>query len=211
MTTKNIVLFGAGGHAKVVIDIIETAGLFTIKSIVDDNRKRTGTEFCGYPVMGGRDEFVSTNCQDIDSGFIAIGDNKIRGSIADWCIEHDIDLVQVGHPAAVIAKKVIIQPGSVVMPGVIINTDVKIGFNAIINTNSSIDHDCVIGNSVHVGPGVTLCGNVQVGNSTLIGAGSTVAPNIIIGKNVIIGAGTTVIANVSSNQKIAGSPARSIN
>ncbi|MBK5275235.1 MAG: acetyltransferase [Desulfuromonadales bacterium] len=202
-----IFVFGASGHAKVVIDIIERERRFDIVFLVDDDPSLKGTDFYGYRVIGGKSELVSSRKQ-IVGGIVAIGNNRARMNVAAWLIENGFSLVTTIHPSAQIGRGTHVGNGSVVMAGAVINSDASIGANTIINTRASIDHDCKIGNEVHVAPGATLCGSVTVGDETFVCAGATIIPNLIVGKNVIVGAGSTVISDVPEGITVVGNPAK---
>ncbi|WP_124945524.1 acetyltransferase [Sulfurirhabdus autotrophica] len=206
---ESIFVFGASGHAKVVIDAIEKQGAFKIAFLIDDNKALWGQDFYGYPVYGGRETLVAESQEILtDRGIVAIGENNIRLKVAEWLVKNGFKLVSVIHPSVQIARGVKVGRGSVIMAGCIINSDAVIGENAIINTAATVDHDCAVGNGVHIAPGSHLCGNVQVGEGSLIGAASVITPGISIGNGVVVGAGSTVIKNVNENEKVVGSPAR---
>lgn len=202
-----IFVFGASGHAKVVIDIIEMQGLYTIAYLVDDNPKLKGTELYGYKVIGGMADLVS-NREQVSGGIVAIGSNSAREKIAACLNDDGFRLVTAVHPSAQLARGVMVGLGTVVMAGAIVNSDTIIDRNVIINTRAGIDHDCTIAAGVHIAPGVTLCGTVNVGAGTFIGAGATVIPSLCVGKNVIVGAGSTVVKDVPDSVTVIGSPAK---
>lgn len=208
---KDIFIFGASGHAKVVMDIVETSGKYHIKYLIDDSLHLKGMSIYGYPVLGNRED-LKTQAQEhqIHEGIIAIGNNQIRAAIEQWCLSHHLELVTAVHSSAQISRSVQINAGTVVMAGAVINPDTKIGRNAIINTQASIDHECSIEDWVHIGPGATICGNVHIGEYSLIGAGSTILPNLKIGKQVTVGAGTTITRDVPDYVTMVGTPAKRI-
>lgn len=203
---KKIFVFGASGHAKVVIDIIERQGLHEVTFLVDDDSTLKDTEFYGYRVIGGKQELLEARDQ-VCGGIVAIGSNRARIAVAQWLSDNQFNLVSAIHPFAQIGRGSTVAVGTVIMAGAVINSDCRIGQNVIVNTRSSIDHDCTIGNGVHIAPGTTLCGTVSVGNGTFICAGVTVIPNLTIGYNVVIGAGATVIRDIPDEVMVVGSPA----
>lgn len=207
VTKKKIFVFGASGHAKVVIDVIEKQGLFDIALLADDDVLLKNHDIYGYRVIGGKQELLA---RSIRKGIVAIGSNRARSSVSAWLRENGFEIVSAVHPAAQLARGVTIGRGTVVMAGAVINSDTVIGDDVIVNTRASIDHDCRIGNSVHIAPGVTLCGTVQIGDGTFVCAGATVIPNLSIGRNVVIGAGSTVIQSIPDHFLVAGSPAKHI-
>ena len=208
--SKKIFVFGASGHAKVVIDVIEKQGLYQIECLVDDNANLWGQTFYGYQVVGGRDALLVEKEPHFFGGIVAIGDNAARKRVATWLTQNGYGLINAIHPSVQIGRGGQIDCGSVVMAGSVINADANIGKNVIINTGSAVDHDCRLGNWVQISPGVTLCGGVTVGDQTMIGAGATVIPNINIGRGVIVGAGATVIHDIPDNATVVGSPARPV-
>jgi sugar O-acyltransferase (sialic acid O-acetyltransferase NeuD family) len=206
---EKLFLFGASGHAKVVIDIIERQGLYDIAFLADDNLALKGKEFFGYPIIGGKDDLLASN-GEVRMGIVAIGSNRARRVVARWLTDHGFKLIHAVHPSVQLGRGVQIGAGTVVMAGAVINSDSRIGDNVIVNSRASIDHDCIIGDGVHIAPGSILCGTVSVGEGTFVCAGATVIPNLTIGRNVIIGAGATVICDVPDGVTVVGSPAKII-
>lgn len=204
---EKIFVFGASGHAKVVIDIIEQQDLYDIAYLVDDDVALKGRKIYGYDVLGGKDELLSG---DVRKGIVAIGGNGARRAVAAWLSANGCDLVTAIHPSAQLARGVVVGSGSVIMAGAVINSDTVIGYDVIVNTRAGIDHDCTIGDGVHLAPGSTLCGTVTVGEQTFVCAGATVIPNLTVGQNVVIGAGSTVIADVPDGVVVTGSPAKKL-
>lgn len=195
-----MILFGASGHAKVIIDILEQSGE-TLDYLVDANPEIVS--LLGYKVH----HQDSVPYLDDNPVIISIGSNAIRKKIAQSLPD---SFGKAIHPSAVIDQRTSIDKGTVVMANTTINSSTSIGAHCIINTRASIDHDCKIGNFVHISPGATLCGSVNVGEGTHIGAGATVLPNLNIGKWVTIGGGTVVINNVPDGATVVGNPGRII-
>lgn len=202
---EKVFIFGASGHAKVVIDIVERQGLYKVICLFDDNSSLTDKVVFGYHVVGGRKKIKASG---IRRGIVAIGDNTLRCSVAGWLNSNGFSLITVVHPAAQIARGVSFGNGTVVMAGAVINSDTIIGQNVIINTQAGVDHDCIIGNGVHIAPKAMLCGAVIVDDMAFIGAGATIIPNLSIGKNSVVGAGATVIRDVLPQSIVVGTPAR---
>lgn len=189
-------LYGAGGHAKVIIDIL-TKNKVDIKGIYDDNNEIN--EISGHPVL---------NTQHIQGPLvISIGNNQIRKRLADTL---KINFAIVKDKSAIISSSVEVGEGSVIVQGTIIQTNTKIGRHCIINTGSKIDHECRVGDFVHISPGTTLCGDVQVNEGSWIGAGSVILPGITIGKWSIIGAGSVVTRDIPDNVIAYGNSCRII-
>lgn len=167
--SEKIFIIGAGGHAKVVFDIAIKAG-FEVVAFVDDAPAKVGTLCRGVPVHSGDDAISALMAQGVSNALIAIGSNTIRTKVALRLESLGVAFVVAAHPAAVIDPSVKIGAGTVVMAGAVINADAIIGRHGIINTAASIDHDCRVGDFVHVAPGAHVCGNVEIGNAVLVGA-----------------------------------------
>lgn len=206
MATK-VFVFGASGHAKVVIDILERMPDLDVAFAVDDAAAVKGRSLCGYTIIGGRNELLSRRAQAA-AGIVTIGDNAARRDVAAWLVAQGFQLARAIHPAATLARDVTVGDGTVIMAGCVINTDTAVGANAIVNTGSTIDHDCTIGDGAHIAPGCHLCGGVKVGAGSFLGAGTTVVPGVRIGTDVVVGAGSTVLDHVADGARVAGSPAR---
>lgn len=194
-TTDKVYLYGASGHAKVVMDIARQAYL-DIPCLIDDDP--TVVEIAGVPVVH--------SAKDYSPVIVTIGNCQKRKEIVERLGNREY--MTVIHPKAIKADSVEFGYGTVVMAGAILNPFVKVGNHCIINTGASVDHDCVIEDYVHVAPHCTLCGDVKVGEGTWIGAGSTVIQGIRIGKNCFIGAGSVVVKDIPDNTLSYGNPAR---
>ena len=201
---NNLVIVGASGHGKVIADIAEKVG-YTDIVFLDDNPK---VESCGnYKVVGGCKSAQSYKNADF---IVAIGNSKIRRKIQSELIEMGLNIVSLVHPSAVIASNVKIGVGTVVMAGAVINPCSVIGQGAIINTCASVDHDCRIGDYVHVSVGAHVAGMVIIGDNTWVGAGATVSNNIEITNECMIGAGAVVIADITEHGTYVGVPAKKL-
>ena len=188
-------LYGASGHAKVIIDILKSQNK-EISGLIDDNEFIN--EMLSYPVY-----------HELDKNFsyiVSIGDNKTRKKIVDKL--SDVHFETAIHEAAIVSENAQIEEGTVVMPGCIIQSCSHIGRHCIVNTGASVDHDCVLDDYVHISPHATLCGNVTVGEGTWIGAGAIIVPGIKIGKWSVVGAGAVVTKDIPDNVVAVGNPAR---
>jgi sugar O-acyltransferase (sialic acid O-acetyltransferase NeuD family) len=186
----DVVLVGASGHGKVVIDIVEKEGRYRISHLVDDNPALQGKTFFGYRVAGATESMLSAAERPLV--IVSIGDNAVRVRIADRLRTAGFQFARAVHPHAQIGRGAVIGAGTVVMAGAVVNADAKIGENVIINTGASVDHDCIVESGAHIAPGARLCGGVRVGAGTLIGAGAVLIPGVQIGAHTVIPAGTTV-------------------
>ena len=194
-----MILYGASGHAKVIIDILLKSKII-ITAIIDDNKNLKS--ILGFKV------YRKQNTKINEELIISIGNNKTRKSISSKL--KNVDYGIAIHPKAIIDKTSSINNGTVIMANAIINSSVKIGKHCIINTNTVIEHDCIINDFAHISPSATLCGNVFIDKGTHIGAGAIINPNIKIGKWCIIGSGSVVIKDIPNNTTVVGNPARVI-
>ncbi|NDV78850.1 acetyltransferase [Dysgonomonas sp. 511] len=190
-----VYLYGAGGHAKVIADILEEHNLI-VPEIYDDNEALV--ELIGIPVV---------HHKEIASPLIvSIGNNEIRKKIVDNL--KDVIYTRAIAHTAVVSETVHIGQGSVIMQGAIVQSSVNVGKHTIINTGATVDHDCIIHDFVHIAPGCNLCGNVEVGEGSFIGAGSIIIPGVKIGKWAVIGAGSVVRKNIPDNIMAVGNPCK---
>jgi len=190
-----MLIYGAGGHAKVIISLLSSSGI-EVTAVFDDNPQRKA---CAALSVSNYDPSLHADQPMI----IGVGDNFIRKKLAAY-VGHRF--ANAFHFSSLIGHNVLIGVGNVILHHAIIQTDTIIGNHCIINTAASVDHDCRIADFVHIGPGCVLCGHVTVGDCTLVGAGSVVVPNIIIGKNCLIGAGSVVTRDGPSGVLAVGIP-----
>lgn len=193
-------LYGASGHAKVIIEILEASDI-PVEGLFDDNPEVTS--LLGYEVRQLAD--LSTMVQE--EFIISIGDNKERKKIAKRL--HGVFGTAI-HPSSVVSHRMEAGEGTVMMAGVVVNTGARIGKHCIINTNASVDHDCVINDFVHVSPNAALAGNVTVKEGAHIGIGACIIQGITIGEWCTIGAGAVIIRDVPSGTTVVGNPGRII-
>lgn len=207
---KSVVVFGAGGHAKVVIDIIEKSGQYEIAGLIDQH-KPVGSEFCGYRVIGNESELLRHK-EKWDGGIVAVGDNWSRARIVDKILKIDADFqfITAIHPSAQIARGAKIGVGTVIMPGAVIGSDAHIGEHCIINSQASVDHDSVLEDFVTLAPRATTGGNVHIGEYSAISLGACVIHAIKIGEQTVIGAGAVVVSDIDPYVVAYGVPAKVI-
>ena len=196
-----MIVYGASGHGKVIIEILESINTPHIE-IWDDADREPIWEFAvKRPLAAG--EPVD------DKMVISIGVNSTRKKVAER-LANTISFGTAIHASTCISKRTTIGEGTVIMAGAVVNADTQIGKHCIINTCASIDHDCVLGDYVHVSPNATLSGDVQVGEGTHIGAGAATIQGIRIGKWCTIGAGAVIIKDIPDFATAVGNPARII-
>jgi len=204
---ETIIVWGAGGHARVVGDVLRSSGLEIAGFIDDQDPARDGEPFSGARVFASLGAFRPGGSRKV---LIGIGDNFVREKKAGEAEAKGFRLTVAVHPRAVVAPDVQLGPGTVVMAGAVINAGTIIGRNAIINTLAGIDHDCILGDGVHVSPGVRIGGNVILDRMAWIGIGATVIDHRTVGESAIVGAGAVVVKDVPARVVVAGVPARII-
>jgi len=201
-----MILIGYSGHSYVINGILHALGVKTT-GYCDNEEKIFNPLSLKYFGKEMSDSGIKALTQD--DFFIATGNNIIRRSIFDNLAVRGLLPVNAVHPTSTIDYTVqIASHGVMIAANVTINAFAKIGAGAICNTYSIIEHECLVGDFAHIGPGAVLCGNVKVGENSFIGAKSVVREGITIGKNSIIGAGSVVVKNVPDNVKVVGNPAR---
>lgn len=197
---NSIVLYGASGHCKVIMDSVYLQG-DTVEAVLDDNPKKE--HVFEIPVVKAENFKITKNTLLT----ISIGDNKVRKMISE---KISAKFHKVIHPTAILSKHSSVGEGTVVMAGAIVNPDSVIGKHCIINTGAVIDHDCNIGDYAHISPNASLAGDVKVGQGTHIGIGASVIQGVTIGKWAIVGAGAVVLKDVEDYAVVVGNPGRII-
>ncbi|WP_339838353.1 acetyltransferase [uncultured Flavobacterium sp.] len=196
----NKYLFGASGHAKVVLDVLFSNNI-KVLAIIDDNPKTL--YISTIPVVKTKDFEIPEGSQFI----VAVGDNSIRKKIVN---KNNFQYFSAFHSDATISAFASIEEGTIVMPQVVVNSDAKIGKHCIINSRSVVEHDCVLEDYVHISPNASLAGNVTIGEGTQIGIGSSVIQGITIGKWATIGAGAVILNDVPDYAVVVGNPGKII-
>lgn len=204
MSEDPLVIIGAGGHAKVVLELLRDAGA-TIVGLTDAN-PLTGN-LLGVPVLGDDTLLPALFERGVRSAFVALGDNHRRYEMGERVRQLGFSLVNAISPYARVSPSAQLGQGIAVMAGATINAEARIGDLSIVNTNAGVDHDAVLGAACHVGPGVALAGGVQVGRWALLGVGSSVIPGCSIGEGAVVGAGACVVRDIGPNLIAVGVPA----
>lgn len=194
---SSIVLYGASGHCKVIIDILE-CNEQTISCIIDDAPKKN---ILGFPVLHSKDYCFSGDEKII----LSIGNNKVRKKLAQKLKVHFVKAI---HPKSIISNHSSIGEGTVIMAGAVVNPQVVIGGHCIINTGAVIEHDCKIDDYAHISPNASLAGGVEVGEGSQVGIGASVIQGVKIGKWAVIGAGAVVIRDVPDFAVVVGNPGK---
>lgn len=201
--SRDVIIIGAGGHAKVIADIV-IKNNDNLLGFLDDNKPKNEVVL-GYPILGRADDIVSL--ADKAVFIIGIGDNFIRKSISE---KYNVVWHTAIHPSANIGIDVAIGNGTAIMANAVINISAKIGRHCIINTGAIVEHDNIISDFVHISPNVSLGGTINISERTHIGIGASVKNNINIAADSIIGAGAAVVKDIIESGIYVGVPARRI-
>jgi acetyltransferase EpsM len=207
MNLKDLIIWGASGHALVVSEIIRLAGEYEIVAFVDNVNEGLPGTFQGLPLLQSIDQLKAFYQQGA-SCIVAIGHCNARLKLAELVKAHGFELGRAIHPKALLAEDVLIGRGSVIVGGAVINPGSRIGENVIVNTSASVDHECIIEDGAHIGPGAQLGGRVHVGRAAWVGIGATIKDRVRVGANSIVGAGAVVLTDVPDNSVVVGVPAK---
>ncbi len=203
------IIWGAKGHSKVIKESLDSFNEYNLIAIFD-NDQSLSSPFASVPLYHGSefDKWFSTIDKQI--GFIVAiggGNGLDRLQITHNLVKKSLIPISFIHPKAIVSSDFYLNTGVQIMAGANISVNVTIGNCSIINHNSNIDHDCILGDGVHVAPGATLTGEIILKNNVFVGAGATILPRLTVGENSIIGAGSVVTKNVPPNSIVFGVPA----
>ena len=211
ISLQKIVLVGAGGHSKILIDIIKHS--YEIVGMTDVDQAKHGGKFYGVDVLGNDDLLIDIYSKGIRNALVSIGSVgscSLREKVCAYVKAIGFDMVNAISKNTIISDSVAMGYGNAIMDCAIIHADTTIGNNVIINTGSVIEHDCIIEDFVHIAPRAVISGGVFIGRGTHIGVGASVIQGISIEKNCIIGSGAVVVRDIPDNSLCVGVPAKII-
>jgi len=205
-----LLLIGAGGHCRVILDHLLQAKTYTIAGIIDV-KERVGENVLGIPIIGTDDDCSQFYKNGVRHCFISagsIGDPILRVKLYEHSAKLEFIFPNIIHPSALISSRASLGAGNYIAPGAIINVNAQIGDQCIINSGAIIEHDSKLGNFVHIASGAVLSGGVKVGDHTHVGTGASVIQCLEIGARVVIGAGSVVTKNIPSGVIAYGNPSK---
>lgn len=208
---SKIVVIGAGGHSKVVLDVLQLCGYEVVG--LTDAVLAPNSKVLEYPVLGDDSVLEQLLLQDIKYAAIGmghVGNNGVRNRVYQTAKTLGLIFPIIVHPSAIVSQHTKIGDATLLGAGCVVNPDVQIGEACIINTSAVVEHEVVIGNGVHIAPNATVLGNVKIGDNSFVGAGVTIKQGVSIGKDCIVGAGSVVLSNIADNSVVVGCPARLI-
>jgi UDP-perosamine 4-acetyltransferase len=206
-----VVGLGAGGHAKVVIEILRAAGQYTVCGLLDRDPRLQGKQVLDVAVLGTDDLLTFLREAGVEHGFVGVGTTETaatRVRLYRQAVQAGLKVVSAIHPAAVVSPSARLGAGATIAAGAIINAEAELGENVIVNTGAIVEHDCVVADHAHVASGVRLAGGVRVGAAAVIGVGACVRPGVRIGEGSLVGAGAVVVRDLSDHVVAMGVPAR---
>ena len=203
-----IVIIGAGGHGRVVLDILRNNHQFEVAGFLDTDARLHKSRVDGIEVLGDFSLITTLHELAIEGAIVAIGDNSIRRRYAELIEQAEVPLVSAIHPSANIARTAHIGKNVVIAQGVNICPHAQVADSAICNTGSIVEHECRISQGAHICPGVRLAGHVLVEPGAFVGIGATVIQNLKIGECAVVGAGAVVVGDVPAYTTVVGMPAR---
>ncbi len=207
---NKILLVGGGGHCQSVLDSLLDYSIYDEIAIIDRS-ECVGKKIFDIEIIGTDDELEDFIKKGFTYAFItlgSIGNPQKRIQLYNKILSIGYEIPNVIDKNSVIGRNVILNKGIYVGKTSVINSGSYIGNGAIINTGAVIEHNCNIGDFVHIAPRATICGMTQVGNNVHVGANSVIIQGLEIGSNSIIGAGSVVVKNIDSNKIIMGNPAK---
>ncbi len=210
MKKKNIIGYGAGGHAGVLIDTLQDNKEFKIIGLIDNIKKKKAH---GFRILGNDNELdniIKKGIKNVFFGIASIKNVKRNIKLYNKLESLGFNIVNIIHKSSIISKTTKMGKSIKIFPGVKVNSNVKIGKNVLLNTGCIIEHDCVIGDHAQIGPGAYLGGGVKIKKGSFIGLGARINQQLIIEENSIVGSGSVVTKNVKKNSIVAGVPARNI-
>jgi UDP-perosamine 4-acetyltransferase len=210
---RAIIGWGSGGHAKSVIDALESLASWRIVGLIDSDAHRWGTTSAGKLVLGGEDQLGGLLADGVQNAFVGVGgvgNNAPRTRVFQLLLDNGYQLPTICHQMSIVSPSAHLGIGSVILAGAIVGAGANIGQNVIVNTGAIIDHECDIGAHSHISTGSRLGGSVRVEEGAHIGIGATIREGIAIGRHSIVGAGSVVIHDVPPGAIVVGSPARII-
>lgn len=211
MTGARILVLGAGGHARVVIDALRNAGGAEVVAALDDDPRLAGGRCEGVAVLGPLAELPRVVADlGVQAFVVAIGSGERRLALAAAAEAAGLVARSVVHAAATVAGSAQIDAGAMILARAVVNPGARVGAHAIVNTGAIVEHDAEVGAGAHLAPGAILCGAARLGARAHGGAGSVVREGISVGADAIVGAGAAVVRDVPEGARVAGVPARPI-
>lgn len=208
---KQVIGLGAGGHARVVLDILRLSERWELVGLLDPRHELWGQEVLGVPVLGNDDLAERQYDAGVRHAFIGlggVGDNNPRRRLYEFARRVGFEIVAAVHPQAAVSTWATVGKGTTIGPCAVVNPCASLGENVIVNSGAVVEHDCSIASHVHIASGARLASGVIVGEGAHVGLGASVRQGVRVGANAIVGAGASVVADVPEAAVVVGVPAR---
>lgn len=202
-----LVLLGAGGHGRAVVELLRDAGLPPPLGVLDDNPDCPGLP--GVPHLGPLARAAALRAEGVAAAHVALGHNATRQRLGEELLSLGYDLPVLRHPSAILASTARCGPGCVLMPRSVLGAAARLGAHCILNTGAILEHDGVAGPGCHIAPGAVLGGGARLGARVLVGILAGLRPGVAVGEDATIALGAAVVADVPAGATVSGVPARS--
>lgn len=192
--TPPLVLLAAGGHALVLKALAEAAG-HTLLGVVDPVLAREGArEWRGLQVLGDDAALLARDPASVGliNGVGQLPRSRARQAVYERFAAAGFRFPVLTHPRAWAAPDAVLAQGVQLMAAAVLQPGCRIGANSTVNTAASVDHECDIGQHVHIAPGAVLCGQVRVHDGAFVGAGAVLLPGVTVGAGATVAAGSTL-------------------
>jgi len=211
--SKKVVIIGAGGHAREVLDLFDACNIGgqnyeVLGYIVESRFGSPGTVVNDKPILGDFSWFKGRN--EV-SAICGVGKPELRKRLVGLAKQFGVRFINVIHPSAIMTPWITLGEGVVITAGCILTNQIHVGNHVHVNRNSTIGHNCVIEDFVMISPGVNISGNVLIREGCFIGTGANIIDKINLGQWSIIGAGSTIIREVPPNSTVVGVPGKVVN
>lgn len=203
----DVVIIGAGGHGRVVLDILRAAKEHKILGFLDADESLTGTTVAGVTVLGHPGSLLKVRGK-ARGAIVAVGDNRARISYAKHLRDAGLELINAIHPTASLLGGTKIGSNVVIAARAVLCTESIVEDSVILNTACVVDHECHIAEGAHIAPGALLAGRVKIGSCAFIGLGAKIIQCLTIGDHTTIGAGAVVLKDIPPNTTAVGVPAK---
>lgn len=206
-----VVVLGAGGHARVLLDVLLDRDDRKVEGILDTDPAAYGTNVWNVPVLGGDELLPVLARRGVSAFVVGVGsarDTGPRQAVFERGLAAGLEPVEVVHPAAIWSARAARGRGAQILAGAVVNAGAWLGDNVLVNTSAVVEHDCVVGDHCHIASGAVLAGNVRLGTGVHVGAGAVLRQGISVGDRAVIGAGAVVVRDVPAGITVAGVPAR---
>jgi len=208
LNRRRIFVYGAGGHGKVVADLLVSRGEKEFVGFVDDREELWGAKVMGFTVLGGGQWLQWEAGSARIAVALGVGDNASRHWIAESCACWGAEILTVVHPRAAVSRAARVGRGSVVMANASVNVNAVVGGGVIVNSGAVVEHDVEVGEYAHVAPNAAMGGGSSLGAFSHLGIGASVLPCVHIGAHSVVGAGAVVVKNLPDEVVAIGIPAR---